>query len=51
MRFLFKTSYGRDVDLIKHGGQRFWCALLGLPTAPSRVAPWIATVPLTITWS
>ena len=30
MRFLFKTSYSQDVDLIQHGGQRFWYGLLGL---------------------
>lgn len=30
MRFLFKTSYGQDVDLFQHDGQRFWYAVLGL---------------------
>ena len=28
MRFIRKTSYGQDVDLIKHSGQVFWYGLL-----------------------
>jgi branched-chain amino acid transport system permease protein len=28
MRFLFKTSYGQDIALAKHEGQRFWYGLL-----------------------
>ena len=28
MRFIFKTRWGQDVDLIKHNGQRLWYGLL-----------------------
>ena len=28
MRFLFKTDYAQDIDLIQHNGQRFWYGLL-----------------------
>ena len=28
MRFIFKTRYRQDFDLIKHNGQRFWYGLL-----------------------
>jgi branched-chain amino acid transport system permease protein len=28
MRFIFKTRYQQDVDVIKHSGQRFWFGLL-----------------------
>jgi branched-chain amino acid transport system permease protein len=28
MRFLFKTSYDQDINLVKHGGQAFWYGLL-----------------------
>ena len=38
MRFIFKTDYGQDIKLAKHGGHVFWysvlCALLVL-------APWL----------
>ena len=36
MRFVFKTTYDQDIDLAKHGGHRFWYALLllALFTAP-----------------
>jgi branched-chain amino acid transport system permease protein len=30
MRFIFKTSYEQDVQLVKHGGQAFWYGLLVL---------------------
>ena len=30
MRFIFKTDYAQDIQLIKHGGQAFWYGLLGL---------------------
>ncbi len=30
MRFIFKTSYDQDIRVFKHGGQRFWYAVLGL---------------------
>lgn len=28
MRFLFKTTYDQDIQLLKHSGQRFWYGLL-----------------------
>lgn len=30
MRFILKTDYDQDIRLVKHGGQAFWYALLGL---------------------
>ena len=30
MRFIFKTDYAQDIQLIKHGGQAFWYGLLML---------------------
>ena len=38
MRFLFKTGYAQDIALFKHGGQRFWYALL---LAALVSAPWL----------
>jgi branched-chain amino acid transport system permease protein len=38
MRFLFKTDYAQDIALFKHGGQRFWYALL---LAALVAAPWL----------
>lgn len=40
MRFIFKTRYEQDINLIQHGGQLFWyglliVALLALPLAAS----------------
>lgn len=37
MRFLFKTSYDQDIQLLRHGGQRFWYGLLLLALL---FAPW-----------
>jgi len=38
MRFIFKTDYGQDINLAKHGGHKFWYGgLLLLLTA----APWL----------
>jgi len=37
MRFLFKTDYDQDIALLRHAGQRFWYALLGLALI---AAPW-----------
>jgi hypothetical protein len=36
MRFIFKTDYGQDIKLAKHGGQVFWygALLLLLLAAP-----------------
>ncbi|MDB5858780.1 MAG: inner-rane translocator, partial [Ramlibacter sp.] len=38
MRFLFKTDYGQDLKLAKHGGQVFWYSLLCLWLL---AAPWL----------
>ena len=38
MRFLFKTGYGQDIQLAKHGGHVFWYSLLGLVLL---AAPWM----------
>ena len=37
MRFIFKTRYDQDIDLVKHGGQRFWYSVLALALV---IAPW-----------
>ena len=38
MRFLFKTDYGQDVNLAKHGGHVFWYSALMLLLV---AAPWL----------
>jgi branched-chain amino acid transport system permease protein len=38
MRFIFKTDYAQDVNLLKHNGQRFWYGLLLLLLV---AAPWL----------
>lgn len=38
MRFLFKTGYDQDIDLFRHGGQRFWYGALLLFLV---AAPWL----------
>lgn len=38
MRFLFKTGYDQDIDLVRHGGQRFWYGLLMIALL---AAPWV----------
>jgi len=40
MRFIFKTTYDQDIDLAKHGGQRFWYSLLLVALA---AAPWVVS--------
>lgn len=40
MRFVFKTDYDQDMRLFKHGGQRFWYAMLGLALM---AAPWLVS--------
>ena len=40
MRFIFKTDYAQDVDIIKHDGQKFWYGLLMLVML---AAPWLFT--------
>ena len=39
MRFLFKTDYGQDIRLVRHGGQAFWYGLLGLALALAPLLP------------
>jgi len=38
MRFIFKTDYGQDIKLAKHGGHIFWYGLLMLMLL---AAPWL----------
>ncbi|WP_295535001.1 branched-chain amino acid ABC transporter permease [uncultured Pseudacidovorax sp.] len=38
MRFIFKTRYDQDIDLARHGGQRFWYGLLLVALL---AAPWL----------
>jgi branched-chain amino acid transport system permease protein len=38
MRFIFKTDYGQDIRLAKHGGHVFWYSMLGLFLL---AAPWL----------
>jgi branched-chain amino acid transport system permease protein len=38
MRFIFKTDYEQDIRVVKHGGQAFWYALLGVLLL---LAPWL----------
>ena len=38
MRFIFKTDYGQDIKLARHGGHVFWYSALGLLLV---AAPWI----------
>ncbi|WP_439572018.1 branched-chain amino acid ABC transporter permease [Phreatobacter sp.] len=45
MRFIFKTRYEQDINLIQHGGQVFWYGVLGLVllVAPAFVSPYVLT--------
>jgi branched-chain amino acid transport system permease protein len=38
MRFIFKTDYGQDIKLARHGGHVFWYGALGLLLV---AAPWL----------
>jgi len=38
MRFIFKTDYGQDINLAKHGGHVFWYSVLGVLLV---AAPWL----------
>jgi len=38
MRFIFKTDYGQDINLAKHGGHVFWYSLLMVVLV---AAPWL----------
>jgi branched-chain amino acid transport system permease protein len=38
MRFIFKTGYGQDISLAKHGGHVFWYSALMLALV---AAPWV----------
>ena len=45
MRFIFKTRYAQDIELVQHGGQVFWYGLLMavLVVAPMLVSPYVLT--------
>lgn len=45
MRFIFKTRYEQDIELVQHGGQVFWYGLLMavLLVAPMLVSPYVLT--------
>src|SRR3954462_2814003 len=54
MRYIFKTDYGQDIKLAKHGGQVFWYGLLmvALAAAPSVVAEyWLAQLTFVLIYS
>ena len=54
MRFIFKTDYGQDVNLAKHGGHVFWYSLLMvlLLAAPWLFAEyWLAQLTLVLIYS
>lgn len=38
MRFVLTTSYGQDLDIFRHNGERFWYGLLAVVAL---VAPWL----------
>jgi branched-chain amino acid transport system permease protein len=38
MHFLFKTTYDQDIDLVRHGGHRFWYGVL---LVAMLAAPWV----------
>lgn len=38
MRYVFKTAYDQDIDLTRHGAQRFWYAMLFVALL---LAPWV----------
>ncbi|MGL4289536.1 MAG: branched-chain amino acid ABC transporter permease [Phreatobacter sp.] len=45
MRYIFKTRYEQDINLIKHGGQLFWYGLLilALLAIPAAASPYLLT--------
>lgn len=45
MRFVFKTDYALDLDLFRHGGQRFWYGALAvvLLLVPSLLSPYFVS--------
>ena len=54
MRFIFKTDYGQDINLAKHGGHVFWygALMLLLLTAPWLFAEyWLAQLTLVLIYS
>ncbi|MFZ3219577.1 MAG: branched-chain amino acid ABC transporter permease [Rhodoferax sp.] len=54
MRFIFKTDYGQDINLAKHGGHVFWYSLLMvlLLAAPWLFAEyWLAQLTLVLIYS
>jgi branched-chain amino acid transport system permease protein len=54
MRFIFKTDYGQDINLAKHGGHVFWySALMALLLAAPWVFPeyWLAQLTFVLIYS
>ncbi len=54
MRFIFKTDYGQDINLVKHAGYRFWygALLVALLAAPWLVAEyWLAQITFVLIYS
>ena len=54
MRFIFKTDYGQDINLAKHGGHTFWySALMALLLAAPWVFPeyWLAQLTFVLIYS
>ncbi|MEO7105062.1 MAG: branched-chain amino acid ABC transporter permease [Rhodoferax sp.] len=54
MRFIFKTDYNQDINLVKHGGQLFWygALMLLLVAAPWLFAEyWLAQLTLILIYS
>jgi branched-chain amino acid transport system permease protein len=54
MRFIFKTDYGQDINLAKHGGHIFWySALMALLLAAPWVFPeyWLAQLTFVLIYS
>lgn len=54
MRFIFKTDYGQDIKLAKHGGHIFWygALMLALLAAPWLVAEyWLAQLTFVLIYS
>ena len=54
MRFIFKTDYGQDINLAKHGGHLFWYSalMLTLLAAPWLVAEyWLAQLTFVLIYS
>ncbi|MEN9945372.1 MAG: hypothetical protein RLY18_1330, partial [Pseudomonadota bacterium] len=54
MRFIFKTSYAQDINVVKHEGQAFWYSflLLSLALCPLVVSEfWMAQINIILIYS